>query len=226
MSPRFIALPALLFAIAFALSACGTVTYERARLDGLKVSNPSFGRGVAYQLPPGYALLNPYAPVPAKLENADFETYLRGVVASNDSPNPRYAFRETLLYRSDDRYVVVFHIAMNLPWTFRSLPPEQRALLLPDLANECRRYFNVSSKDGHDEFVEREGRTVIMHEPFRLGGANEAGRDWIGTGYGVIGDVTDIVALFAFARSEEVTEAKADLEQIMAGFRYGPVKAP
>lgn len=221
-SSQFLSLLAVL-----ALTGCGSVTYQRARLEGQTVSNPSLGRGVAYQVPPGYALLNPWSPVPPKPENAKFEYYLRSIVATNDKPDKSYAFRESLLYRSGDRYLVVFHVSLNTPKTFRSLRPENRARLYPFLAEHAGRYFGMSAKDYQVDFIQHEDRTLITFAPFRPAAADEAASGWQGTGYGVIGDLHDVIAIFFFARSYETSQAVDDSNYVLDHFHYGPApKAP
>ncbi|MBC8011599.1 MAG: hypothetical protein H7067_16055 [Burkholderiales bacterium] len=216
----------LLAVIALGLAGCGSITYERARVVGSTVGNPTLGRGVAYQLPTEYALLNPYAPVPALPESQAFENYLRGIVAANDKPQEQHGFRESYLYRAQDRYVVVIHVAINFPSTFRALPPQERALLLPQVAAENRRYFAVPNREQHDEFIELSGRDAIAHRAFLLDAAGPAGRGWIGTGFTFIGDVTDVVAVYVFSRRHDSDAGQADLKVIMDSFRYGAPTAP
>lgn len=211
------------------------MTYQRAQVEGQTISNPSLGRGVSYQVPPGFIAVGPESVLAAKSENQGFENYLRGIVASNNMPDKHVAFRESMLYRSSDpllfgsneRYLVIFHVAMNLPYTFRSLSPQQRALLLPEVALLTRRYFVVPNKGQSVDFMQLGTRTVIAHRSFRIQAAGAAGQDWVGTGLSVMGDVTDIVAVYIFARSENWSVGQNDLDHVIAWFKYGVgVSAP
>lgn len=217
---------AVFILLAVGLSGCGSVTYERARVAGSTVNNPTLGRGISYRLPSDYALLNPYAPVPARPESQAFENYLRTITARNDTPNPRYPFRETLLYRAQDRYVVAFHASLNLPATFRSMPPEQRALVLPHFAAENRRYFAIPDQEQKNEFIELSGRNAIRHHSFLLDAAGPASRGWMGTGFVLLGDVTDVIDIYVFTRRHDGEAGQADLKVIMDSFRYGAPAAP
>lgn len=210
-----------LLAIAFALSGCGAVTYERARVVGSTVSNPTLGRGISYRLPADYALLNPYAPVPALPESQEFENYLRRVVAYNDKPDISFAFRETLLYRTQDRYLVAFHNAQNIPTTFRSMSPERRAFVLPEIAASNCRVFSVPNREQKDELIEISAHSAVHHRSFLLDAAGPAGRGWMGTGFLLLGDVTDVVAVYVFSRRHDGDAAQADLKVVMDSFRYG-----
>lgn len=119
------------------LAGCGSITYERATFDGARVSNPTLGRGVYYQLPAAYAVLNPYSPVPPKKENLEFERYVRGFGAANDDTRDK-AFRETILFKAENRYLVLIHTSGNMPRTFRSMDPKKRALLIQQFsAKHC-----------------------------------------------------------------------------------------
>lgn len=212
-----------LFVISIALlfSACGTVTYERSHIIGFEVSNRTLGRGVAYKLPPGYAALDPVSGELPKLRNQGFENYLRAVTLRNEEPNSRHAFNECLLFRQQDRYVVVFHAAINFPSTFDSLPPEERARVLPILANEARLFFATPNKDYRAVQTERQGNTVIEHLSFLVNAAGPAGHGWVGTGFSFVGDVTDVVAVFVFAPVLQASAAQSDREFILDHFRYG-----
>ena len=137
----------LLASFALLLTGCGTVTYERARFENDRVSNPTLGRGVYYQIPPGYSVLNPRSPVPPKRENRKFEAYLRQITAANDDSREHHAFREAILFRSENRYLWICHISLNLPGTFRGMHPGRRKLLMPTFAQETYRYFEVPASD-------------------------------------------------------------------------------
>ncbi len=213
--------PCLLCLLALALTGCGTIKYERATFEGTQVHNPTLGRGVRYVLPAGYAPLNPWSPVPPKPQNAAFERFLRGVVAANDKTDPDQAFREALLFRHQDRYLVIVHVALNLPYTFNSLPSDQRTRLFPELAALSYRYFKVPQQDFNYTLGTVDRYHAILHPPFRIGIVDASGQNWRGTGYTLMGGVTDVAAVFFFAREEDLPAARAELDALIAGFRYG-----
>lgn len=215
----------LLLALVLGCSGCGTIRYERAHVLGFNVSNLTLGRGVAYSLPPGYSAIDPGSVVTAKMQNAEFENYLRAITAKNDVPNPRHAFNESLLFRMQDRYVVIFHASVNFPATFESLPPQDRALLLPILANEDRRFFATPNKDYRAVQTQRQGNTVIEHLSFRINAVGRTGEGWVGTGFSFVGAVTDVVSVFVLAREAEASAAQADRQYILDHFVYGAAAA-
>ena len=212
--------------IALCLAGCGTLKYERARFDGTRVENPTFGRGIYYRIPEGYAQLNPWSPVPPKPKNLKFEKFLRDVVAVNDAKDPHTAFREAMLFRNDDRYLVIIHVAMNMPRTFSAMGPGQRAKQLPALAAESYRYFNVPREDFDYTFRPLSGYTAIIHPPFRTGASSragelgQAGEDWRGIGCSFMGAVKDVAYVYFFARKEDLPLAESELAVFLAGFRY------
>ena len=212
---------------ALAFAGCGTIRYERARLEGAHVSNPTLGRGVYYQLPDGYAQLNPWSPVPPKPENREFERFLRGVIAANDQIDPHMAFREALLFRNEDRYLAIIHLVMNLPCTFNTLPPGKRAELLPLLASETYLYFKVPREDFTCELCQLSGFNAARHPPFRLALSSPAGKagptasDWRGVGCSFMGAGKDLAFVLFFARQQDIPLAQAELDLFMADFRYG-----
>lgn len=214
-----------LLACVLGCSGCGTVRYERAHVLGFNVTNLTLGRGVAYSLPPGYSAIDPRSLVTAKMQNADFEKYLRAVAAKNDEPNRQFAFNECLLFRMEDRYVAIFHASINFPATFKSLPPQDRAQLLPILANEARLYFATPNKNYRSVYAEHQGNTVIEHLSFRINAAGKAGEGWVGTGFSFVGEVTDLVSVFVLAREEDSSAAQADRQYILNHFNYGAAAA-
>ena len=210
-----------LFVVIFGLSGCGTVHYERAHVLGFKVSNPTLGRGVAYSLPPGYSVMDAQSDATDKFQNKQFEQYLRAITAKNDTPNSRHAFNESLLFRMRDRYVVIFHASINFPSTFASLPPQDRARLLPILANEDRRFFAIPNKNYQAAQTQHQGNTVLEHLSFQINAAGQAGEGWVGTGFSFVGAVTDLVSVFVLAREEDASAAQADRQYILDHFSYG-----
>ncbi len=203
------------------LSGCGTVHYERAHVLGFKVSNLTLGRGVAYSLPPGYSAIDPANLAKTKFQNREFENYLRAITAKNDMPIRRHAFNESLLFQMQDRYVVIFHASINFPSTFASMPPQDRARLLPLLAEEDRRFFATPNKNYQSVQTEHGGNTVIEHLSFRINAAGPAGEGWVGTGFSFVGAVTDLVSVFVLAREEDASAAQADRQYILDHFTYG-----
>ena len=158
----------LLAATTLLFAGCGTITYERARFDGNRVSNPTLGRGIYYQLPETYSVLNPWSPVPTTRENLSFETYLRSISAATDREVTRHAFRESILFRSENRYLWIYHVSLNLPSTFQTMHPGRRKLLMPALAADSYRYFNVPQSDFDYTFENVHGRSIISYKPFRV----------------------------------------------------------
>jgi hypothetical protein len=209
------------------LSGCGTLKYERARFDGNRVSNPTLGRGIYYQLPEGYALLNPWSPVPPKPENNQFEGFLRQIVANNDQPPQHGAFREALLFRNDDRYLVISHVSINTRRTFDMLSAAKRANLLLRMASLNYRFFDVPHEDFDYTFRSLSGYTAIMHPAFQIGTiskaseAREKAEDWRGVGFSFVGGVKDVAFVTILARSTDLPLAESDLNALIAGFRYG-----
>lgn len=214
----------LLSSLALVLSGCGSVTYERARFDGEHVSNPTLGRGVYYELPASYSVLNPRSPVPTKRENAAFESYLRAITAANDGAPDHAAFREAILFRSENRYLWIYHASLNMPTTFRSMHPAQRTYVMPQIASSSYRYFDVPQSDFDYTFEQLRGRTAISYKPFRLGGGGVGTADWRGIGFTILGDVTDVIDIKIFARTEDLPAAQADLQSILDHFSYGSPK--
>ena len=212
---------ALLSSITLLFSGCGTVTYERTRFEGDRVSNPTLGRGVYYQIPSGYSVLNPWSPVPPKPENKKFEAYLRQITANNDQGKTHHAFRETILFRSENRYLWIYHAALNLPGTFRGMHPGRRKLLMPAIAAESYRYFDVHPEDFDYTFEHVHGRGIIAYKPFRVEAAGVGENTWRGVGFTVLGDVTDITDVKIFAREADLPAAQADIQAILDGFSYG-----
>jgi len=209
-----------LLCLALFSAGCGSIQYERARFDGNRIANPTLGRGVYYQIPDTYAVLNPWSPVPTKPENVAFETYLRRITALNDESKQQVAFRETLLFRAENRYLWIFHASMNLPGTFRGMHPGNRKLIMPAIAAESYRYFGVPQADFDYGYEQLGGRSLIIYKPFRLD-ARKTGEGWRGVGATVIGDVTDIMDVKIFAREADLPAAEADLKAVLAGFSYG-----
>ena len=179
----------LLSAITLLFAGCGTITYERARFDGNRVSNPTLGRGVYYQLPEAYSVLNPHSPVPTKQENVRFENFLRRITALNDELKDQ-AFREVLLFRAENRYLRISHVSINLPSTYKAMHPARRTLLMPKIAAMFYRYYDVPDTDFNYTYEQISGRTIIVYKPFKIG-ATTAGSGWQGIGFSVMGDVTD-----------------------------------
>lgn len=210
----------LLVAFALGLCGCGTIVYERARFDGNRVSNPTLGRGVYYQIPDTYSVLNPWSPVPPKKENLEFEKYMRGFGAANDQTRTEHAFRETILFKAENRYLVIVQSAWNLPGTFRSMHPGKRTLLIRDMASYPYRFFEVPQSDFDYTLEQIGGRTAVAYKPFRPG-AIAAGAEWRGLGYTMLGDLTDTLHVILFARTEDLAAAEADLKFIIDHFSYG-----
>jgi hypothetical protein len=213
--PNMFPLTALLL-----LAGCGSITYERSRFDGNRLSNPTLGSGVYYQLPEGYSVLNPWSPVPPKKENARFEAYLRGITAANDQDTTHHAFQEALLFRQENRYLWIRHAAVNRSETFRNMHPARRALLLPKVAAESYRYFEVPPSDFHYSIEQERGRTIILYQPLKLQTA-KVGEDWRSIGFTMLGDQTDLVEIRLFARERDLPAAQADLRALLDHFSYG-----
>ena len=209
----------LLSALALLFAGCGSVAYERARFDGNRVSNPTLGRGAYYQVPAAYSVLNPWSPVPPKRENLEFERYLRDFAATNDETR-NSAFRETILFKAENRYLVLIHSSANAPGTFRRMSSANRALFMQQFASYPYRFFQVPQSDFDYTFEQVAGRSAIAYKPFRPGIAG-AGADWRGLGYTMIGDVTDIMHVLLFARTADLTAAEADLKSLLSNFSYG-----
>lgn len=209
----------LALALALGLGGCGSVVYERARFDGNRVSNPTLGRGVYYRIPAAYSVLNPRSPVPPKKENLEFEKYLRGFAATNDESGDN-AFRETILFKAENRYLVLIHASVNIPGTFRRMPPQNRALLMQQFASFPYRFFQVPQSDFNYAFEQVAGRSAIAYKPFRTG-LVDGGADWRGLGYTLLGDVTDIMHVMLFTRTADLAAAEADLKSIVSDFSYG-----
>lgn len=203
------------------LTGCGSITYERSRFDGNRLSNPTLGKGVYYRLPETYSVLNPWAPVPTKRENAPFEGYLRTITAATNQPPTHHAFRESFLFRSENRYLWIYHASLNLPGTLNSLHPAQRKLLYPDLAASAYRYFDVPQSDFDYSVEQVRGRSIISYKPFRVDHPSLKDSDWRGIGFTVMGDVTDIMDVKIFAREAELPAARAEIQSILDGMSYG-----
>lgn len=219
---RSISLPLLSAAFLLTLTGCGTVKYERANFDGAAVTNPTLGRGVSYKIPSGYAFLNPYFPLPTKPQNAAFENYMRQLTAVNNKPDQSLAFRECMLFRNDDRYLVIVHASLNLSATFRSMGPGVRTLLMPELASAIYRYFDTPHRDFNFTVDQVKGRNIINFPPFTPQAAGAPSQGWQGTGFSLLGDRTDIVAVVVFARDADLASAQADIRSIQDNFTYGP----
>lgn len=211
----------LTIAAAVFLGGCGTLKFERSRLQGDRLQNPTHGRGVYYRIPEGYAQLNPWSPVPPKPENEKFEAMLRGIVAKNDQYTFEDGFRESLLFRNGDRYLMLIHVSLNLPITLRRVDHRQLGVIFGGLATETCRYFDVPPREFDYTNLSVCGQPAIFYKLFRPRHATLPNQEWRGVGCTVIGDVKDVTTVFAFARAEEVEAAQIDLNRLIAGFRYG-----
>ncbi len=203
------------------LGGCGTLKFERSRLQGDRLQNPTLGCGMYYRIPDGYAYLNPQSPVPPKPENAKFEGYLRAITAKNDELTFKDGFREALLFRNGDRYIIVQHISGNMRVTFRRMDYRQLASVFAKATTDMSRYFGVPGEDFDYSISQVSDQIAIFFSPFRPTAAGPAGEDWRGIGYILLGDVKDTSEVIVFARATELDLARADLNAIVAGFRYG-----
>lgn len=211
----------LLVSLVLGLSGCGTVVHERARFEGNRVSNPTLGRGMYYEVPAQYTLLNPRSPVPPKPENRDFEGYLRSIAAYNDENLDHSAFRQSLLFRAENRYLLITTSSLNLRASFRGMHPGRRAVLLPKIAAAMFRQFDARSEDFNYSIDDRAGRSAITYAPFEPATAGAHATGWRATGCTLLGDMTDVADIFIFARVEDLDAARADLDALLARFSYG-----
>lgn len=211
----------LAIAAAVFLGGCGTLKFERSRLHGDRLENPTLGRGMYYRIPDGYAQLNPWSPVPPKPENEKFEAYLRSVAAKNDEQTFHSGFCESLLFRNGDRYLLIMHASLNLPITLRRMDTRQLGHVFLIVSTVAGRFFGISPEEFDYTTSKVGGQIAVFHPPFSPNAAGSVGKDWQSVGYTLLGDVKDVAWVFAFARAEEVEAAQIDLNRLIAGFRYG-----
>jgi hypothetical protein len=98
--------------------------------------------------------------------------------------------------------------------------PARRALLLPKVAAESYRYFEVPPSDFHYSIEQERGRTIILYQPLKLQTA-KVGEDWRSIGFTMLGDQTDLVEIRLFARERDLPAAQADLRALLDHFSYG-----
>jgi hypothetical protein len=210
------------------LAGCGTVTHERSSFDGLKISNPTFGEGLSYYLPFGYERLVPTENPTSQDKNAAFELFLRRVAHQDDQkPGDGQTFRECLLFRSGQRYLMMHHVGLSMPETFRTMHPALRETLFPELAANVCRTYGITGKDFAYKFETISGRKTIVHEPFAIKTKNGDDEGWRGAGYSLIGDLNEVVLIFGFARVADLPAAQDDLRLVMEDLALGaPARRP
>ncbi len=206
------------------LSGCSTLNHEYATIHGNTVSNPSLGSGgFSYDVPPEYMQVTP-EDVSYTSHPKISEFLLKMVVQHTDHRD--HAFSESYLFHSEGtRYLWLIHAADDLPFTFRSLAPAERALLLPAISSGPYRYFRLSTRGDFQAgyvFIEIDGHAAIKHHPITVTPL-KSGNTLQAVGCTVLGDITDLISIVGFAATPEDLDAvSADITALVDSFRFGP----
>lgn len=217
--------PLLCLGLALLLSGCGSIAYERASFDGAEVANPTFGEGIRYPLPLGYERLQPEKVTATPSQGLTAEAFLRNLAYQKDLPSEGMgAFRECLLFRSGERYLLVHHIGLNLSQNLRTMHPAARNLILPDLASRVSLDYGITGKNFDYRYETVAGRKVIAHPPFPKKRPDGGDSGWRGTGYSLLGETNEVVVLFGFARETDLATLQADLRFVLESLQLGAAR--